>query len=101
MVDNFAKPPYLCSRCGRRLKRIVGPAGFFWGCSYYPRCRRTFADVQGKPWIRQKLDYSCPKCAQGTLNRKKCINGYIWICNASICHAKFANKKNKPNTESV
>ncbi|MCB8818142.1 restriction endonuclease [Desulfosporosinus shakirovi] len=30
-----------CPRCGRRLRRIKGKRGYFWGCTGYPNCSYT------------------------------------------------------------
>lgn len=39
-----------CPECGKNLRRIKKKDGdFFWGCTGYPDCKKTFNDVKGKP----------------------------------------------------
>jgi ssDNA-binding Zn-finger/Zn-ribbon topoisomerase 1 len=94
---NVTKKYYLCTRCGRRLVRKVGPAGFFWGCSYYPRCQKTFSDDQGIPVIRKTPDFTCPQCQTGTLVKHKKVKSAVWICKEPLCGAAFHDRKGKPN----
>ena len=106
MPYNVAQKPYLCPRCGRPLIKKIGPAGFFWGCSHYPRCKKTFSDDHGKPLIRKQFDYTCPNCRRGTLIRQKVYKlkqdghprkTYHWVCNAiPTCGAAFPDFRNKP-----
>lgn len=106
MPSIFPQKPYLCARCGRSLVRKAGPAGYFWGCSYYPRCQKTFADDYGKPLIRKRFNYTCPDCKLGSLIKQKTYkhkpNGhprktYHWTCNARpTCGASFPDLKNNP-----
>ena len=42
-------PEYACPQCGKGLRRIKGPSGFFWGCTGYPTCKKTVPDVKNKP----------------------------------------------------
>lgn len=96
-TSNTAQKPYLCTRCGRELVKRIGPAGFFWGCSYYPRCKKSFADNQGKPYIRKSFNFTCPCCQEGTLVRHKKFKYFTWICNDPLCCAAFQESKQKPN----
>src|SRR5687768_13930669 len=95
MRVNFAKIPYLCSRCGRKLIRQIGSAGFFWGCSFYPRCKKTFGDDHGKPRIHAKFDYTCPNCRVGHVIKYKCREDYRWTCDSPDCQSSFAALKKK------
>ena len=45
----IASSVHQCLDCGRGLARRQGRKGFFWGCSGYPRCARTYPDLNGKP----------------------------------------------------
>lgn len=38
-----------CPICNKNLIRRKGVNGFFWGCSGYPECKKTFNDKKGKP----------------------------------------------------
>jgi len=39
-----------CPTCGKPMRRIDGPNGFFWGCmAYREGCKSTLPDVDGKP----------------------------------------------------
>nr|WP_258404833.1 topoisomerase DNA-binding C4 zinc finger domain-containing protein [Salmonella sp. 14] len=38
-----------CPVCNKNLIRRKGVNGFFWGCSGYPECKKTFNDKKGKP----------------------------------------------------
>ena len=96
-LSNKAQKPYLCTRCGRRLIRKAGPAGFFWGCSSYPRCKKTFSDDGGTPYIRFMVILVCPQCETGTLIKYKKNKKRVWVCNESFCQAAFPDLKGKPN----
>lgn len=38
-----------CPECQKQLIRRKGNNGYWWGCSCYPDCKRTFLDNHGKP----------------------------------------------------
>lgn len=38
-----------CPACGKRMRRIKGKNGYFWACTGYPECKKTFNDKKGKP----------------------------------------------------
>lgn len=38
-----------CPDCGKRMRRIKGKNGYFWACTGYPECKKTFNDKKGKP----------------------------------------------------
>lgn len=44
-------PEYTCPHCNGKLKKVKGSNGYFWSCSSYPRCTKTFDDVNNKPQI--------------------------------------------------
>jgi ssDNA-binding Zn-finger/Zn-ribbon topoisomerase 1 len=51
-LDDYAGKPadaWRCPRCAHLLKQRRGKNGVFWGCSQYPLCTASFADVDGKP----------------------------------------------------
>ena len=39
----------ICPDCGKRMRRIKGKNGYFWACTGYPDCKKTFNDKNGKP----------------------------------------------------
>lgn len=43
--------PIPCPSCHAPLKQRKGPRGIFWGCTNYPSCRKTFADLDGQPQL--------------------------------------------------
>ncbi len=89
---------YRCPRCGRSLAKKIGPAGFFWGCSYYPHCRNTISDWKGKPFFRHQFNNRCPRCEQGYLIRHKINKKYRWICDESAsCGFSLAGLKRITN----
>jgi DNA topoisomerase-3 len=45
----IASEVHQCPACGKGLARRQGKKGYFWGCSGYPSCKRTFPDNNGKP----------------------------------------------------
>jgi ssDNA-binding Zn-finger/Zn-ribbon topoisomerase 1 len=94
--SNLAKKPYVCQRCGRRLIKNFNSSGYFWGCSYYPRCQKTFADDVGKPFMKKIFDFTCPACQSGGLIKYKNAKRVIWICNDTLCKATFRDALGKP-----
>jgi DNA topoisomerase I len=46
---------YPCPMCAKPLRRRSGKTGFWWGCTAYPDCRGTMADLDGKPVERAAL----------------------------------------------
>lgn len=94
----LSKIHYRCPRCGRPLLKKMGAAGIFWGCSYYPRCKKALSDRNGKPFFRHPFDNRCPRCQQGYLIKQKRNRKYSWVCDESVyCGAAFAGprKSNK------
>jgi ssDNA-binding Zn-finger/Zn-ribbon topoisomerase 1 len=51
LADDSGKPAqaWRCPLCGHQLKQRRGKKGLFWGCSQYPLCTASFADLQGRP----------------------------------------------------
>lgn len=51
LPDDKGKPAeaWRCPRCAHLLKQRRGKNGVFWGCSQYPLCTASFADMGGKP----------------------------------------------------
>ncbi len=45
----IASEIHKCPDCGKGLVRRPGKSGDFWGCSGYPKCRRTFPDQDNSP----------------------------------------------------
>lgn len=94
-----SKIHYRCPRCGRQLVERIGATGIFWGCSYYPRCKKTLSDHNGKPFFRHLFDNQCPHCQQGYLIKQKKNRNYCWICDESVsCGAAFSGSR-KPNKQ--
>lgn len=81
-----------CPRCGRRLVKRIRASGFFWGCSYYPRCKKTLSDRNGKPFLRYPFENRCPHGQQGYLIKQKKNGKYCWVCDESVsCGAVFCS----------
>ena len=47
-----------CPECGKNMRRIKGKSGYFWACTGYPACKKTFNDKKGKPDISPTRKYS-------------------------------------------
>ena len=47
-----------CPECGKNMRRIKGKSGYFWACTGYPACKKTFNDKKGKPDISPARKYS-------------------------------------------
>lgn len=42
---------HACPSCGSNLRKIKGKDGFFWGCSGYPECKKTFKNGRDRPML--------------------------------------------------
>ncbi len=76
--DSEPEPPELvegrvCPVCGSPLQIKRGRYGRFIGCSAYPSCRHI--EPLEKP---EDTGVTCPKCAHGTLQKKKSRKGKIF-----------------------
>lgn len=40
---------YACTSCGSNLRKIQGKDAFFWGCTAYPACKKTYKNGRDKP----------------------------------------------------
>ena len=58
-------PAIPCPQCGKRLRRIAGKNGFFWGCTGYPGCKTTFPDNDGAPDLEAKPRATAPSGPPG------------------------------------
>lgn len=47
-----------CPECGKNMRRIKGKSGYFWACTGYPACKKTFNDKKGKPDTSSTRKYS-------------------------------------------
>ena len=47
-----------CPDCGKRMRRIKGKNGYFWACTGYPECKKTFNDKKGKPDTSPTRNYA-------------------------------------------
>lgn len=47
-----------CPECGKNMRRIKGNSGYFWACTGYPVCKKTFNDKKGKPDTSPTRKYS-------------------------------------------
>lgn len=47
-----------CPECGKNMRRIKGKSGYFWACTGYPVCKKTFNDKKGKPDTSPTRKYS-------------------------------------------
>ena len=62
-----------CPECGSELAVKRGRYGKFIGCTAYPKCR--YIEPLEKP---EDTGVTCPKCEQGTLQKKKSRRGKIF-----------------------
>jgi len=62
-----------CPECGSELAVKRGRYGKFIGCTAYPKCR--YIEPLEKP---EDTGVTCPKCNQGTLQKKKSRRGKIF-----------------------
>ncbi|WP_058555449.1 type I DNA topoisomerase [Thiohalocapsa sp. ML1] len=63
-----------CPECGSELAIKRGRYGKFIGCTAYPKCR--FIEPLEKP---VDTGVTCPKCGEGTLQKKKSRRGKIFF----------------------
>lgn len=89
------KDSVLCPDCQNPLIRRKGKNGYFWGCSNYPECRKTYPDKNGKPDTEDHT-IECPACKTGRLRRLKGKYGYFWGCGNLDCRKNFRDKNGKP-----
>jgi DNA topoisomerase-1 len=67
-----------CPECGSALAVKRGRYGKFIGCTAYPKCK--FIEPLEKP---EDTGVTCPKCHQGTLQKKKSRRGKVFYsCSA-------------------
>jgi DNA topoisomerase-1 len=62
-----------CPECGSELAVKRGRYGKFIGCTAYPKCRHI--EPLEKP---EDTGVACPKCSQGTLQKKKSRRGKVF-----------------------
>lgn len=64
----------------------------FWGCTNFPECKASFANINSEPFIM-----ACPECKTGYLKKRSKINEVFWCCsNYPACTymaSKLPNKK--------
>ncbi len=71
---------HLCPDCGSALRLRKGKTSDFWGCSAYPRCKKSFPDSSGVPFFGMPAR-DCHSCGHaGTLTQKLGIKGPYWKC---------------------
>lgn len=46
---------YTCQNCSEGLCRRKGTKGYWWSCSGYPACKKTYRDVKGMPVFENQL----------------------------------------------
>lgn len=98
-----------CPDCGKSMRRINGPKGFFWGCTGFQEgCKKTFQDEDGKPITEEKpkqqamdgLSFTCPTCKEGKLLHRTGKNGFFWGCNKyPDCKHTQPDDDGKPGTK--
>ena len=89
------KNAVVCPDCGKVLVRRTGKNGYFWGCTGYPDCKKTYPDKKGKPDTEDHT-VTCPACRTGRLRRLKGKYGYFWGCSDPDCRKNFRDKNGKP-----
>lgn len=94
------KNAVVCPDCGKVLIRRTGKNGYFWGCTGYPDCKKTYPDKQGKPDTEDHT-VACPACRTGRLRRLKVKYGYFWGCCNPDCRKNFRDKNGKPELSST
>lgn len=68
---------------------------YFWGCTNYPNCKKTFSDKNGEPETTLPPKYPCPLCDGSLIFRK---THDFWGCSnwKEGCKGNFDNIKDKP-----
>ena len=96
-------PLHACQGCGKALRRVKSPAGYFWGCTGYPACNVSMPDVNGKPGVRKEAavaEAPCPACSRKLVHRLKTgRGGYdFWSCSGyrEGCKQTYPNVDGKP-----
>lgn len=90
------KPRFPCPECGKALRRVKGPTGYFWGCTgYRDGCKVSMDDDKGQPVPR--ANHPCPDCGK-PLRRVKGKNGFFWSCSGykDGCTKTMDDKGGKP-----
>lgn len=96
---------HTCGDCDSPLIRRPGKTKgtFWWGCSGYPNCKKTYQDAAGKPNYEQKpkntvSEYKCGKCESGLIRRPgKKPNTFWWGCSSfPNCKQTYQDDSGKP-----
>lgn len=89
---------HVCPKCQSVLRKRSGSSGAFWGCTAYPNCKYTQADVNGSPFVPAPAA-SCPHCSPPGLpdtpmEQKHGRNGPYWRC--TRCDGTANDRDGKP-----
>lgn len=91
-----------CEKCGKPMRKRQGKFGAFWGCSGYPNCKHSAADVDGQPAPAEAAASgpSCPECS-GVLRQRQGSKGTFWGCSRYNEGCKFTcdDRDGQPNLD--
>lgn len=59
----------------------------FWGCTNFPACKASFANIDGLPLIM-----TCPECKTGYLKKRRKNEDVFWCCSNYPACTYMANK---------
>lgn len=74
-----------CPKCGSELQVKRGKYGKFIGCSAYPKCR--YIEPLERP---EDTGVTCPKCNEGSLQKKKSRRGKIFYSCSTYPRCDYA-----------
>ena len=65
-----AETPYKCSECGSPMVYRISKNGFFLACTDKECSHTQPVDLEGKPTLREKSEFSCPICGREMIKRR-------------------------------
>jgi len=92
-----APSEHQCPACEKPMVRRKPKSknSYFWGCTGYPECTTTLADIKGKPGKRnvaaKKTDQQCSKCETGHFVERKSARGKFWLFGIYRGFVQFLN----------
>jgi DNA topoisomerase-1 len=93
-----------CQICGRGLVRRQNKKDktWFWSCSGYPDCKKSYPDRSGKPDYEARNEVSkvhkCQTCGMGLIRRKNKQDEWFWGCAGyPKCKQTYRDLDGNPN----
>lgn len=93
----------VCSTCGKAMVLYDHPKGQFYSCSGFPKCKKKYPAIDGKPVYDQDRPiasdiHKCPECGKGLMRRPDRKGGHFWGCSGfPKCRKTFPDQDNSPN----